>query len=368
MRRSIVVLLLALAASLAACGTSTPSSSSSSTTMPSSSASGHVVSRHSVTGVDQLTSISCPTSTSCEAVGSNALNGEGVVLTVTNGSPGAPHLVAGTKSLLSVSCPTSTTCEAVGVGGGHGVVVPIAGGTPGAPQVVQGVTTLQAVSCSSASMCQAGGRGTASGAVSMGTVVHGVYATTSVNAIDCPGTDCTGVASTSNGKYNDVLVPVAGGIPGPFRVVPPGTSTFSAIDCPTASSCVVVGRGLRDVKGKNTPEAVVLTVNGGKPGRLVGVADSATLLLQAVGCGHGSSDCVAVGTTGSAAGATAAGATASGHGVFLSVSGGTPGSLQSVGGSPVALTGISCPTASTCEAVGDGSGSAAAVVLTLSTS
>ncbi len=90
-----------------------------------------------MSGVDQLTSISCPTATLCEAVGSNALNGEGVVVTVTKGSPGAPHLVTGTKSLLSVSCPKSTACEAAGVGGGHGVVVPITAGIPGTPQVVR---------------------------------------------------------------------------------------------------------------------------------------------------------------------------------------------------------------------------------------
>ena len=315
-------------------------------------------------GVGQLTSISCPTATLCEAVGSNALNGAGVVVTITKGSPGAPHVVSGTKALLSVSCPTSTTCEAVGVGGGHGVVVPITSGTPGTPAVVQGATTLQTVSCSSATVCVAGGRGTASGAVSTGTAVHPVFATTSVNSIDCPATNCTSVASTSNGKYNDVLVPVTAGTPGTFRVVPPGSSTFSAIACPSSTSCVVVGRGVHRVKGKNTPEAVLLAVSGGKPGRLVGVADSATLLLQAVACGPGSHDCVAVGTNGSPSGATAPV-----HGVFLSVSGGDPGPLESVAGPPVALDGIACPTASTCEAVGESStASAAAVVVTLSTS
>jgi hypothetical protein len=359
------VLVLALAASLAACGTSSPSSTSTSTSSPSSAATvGHVVSSHTVTGVDQLTSIACPTTTLCEAVGSNALNGEGVVVTVTKGTPSAPHLVAGTKSLLSVSCPTSTACEAAGVGGGHGIVVPITGGNPGTPQVVQGMTTLQTISCSSASACQAGGRGTASGAVSMGAVVHGVFGTTSVNGIDCPDASCTSVASTSNGKYNDVLVPVtAAGIPGTYQVVPPGTSTFSAIACPTADSCVVVGRGVRDVKGKNTPEAVVLSVNSGKPGGLAGVTDSAALLLQAVACGPGSRACIAVGTNGSASGATA-----SGKGVFLSISGGVPGSLQSMTGPPVALDGVACPTASTCEAVGDASSGAGAVVVTLSVS
>ena len=361
MRRSIVVLVLALAAAaaLSACGTSSPSSTSTSTSSPSTA--GHVVSSHSVSGVDQLTSISCPTASLCEAVGSNALNGEGVVVTVTKGSPGVPHLVSGTKSLLSVWCPTSAACEAVGVGGGHGVVVPITGGTPGTPQVVSDVTTLQTISCSSTSECLAGGRSPDSGVVSTGSSVHGVFGTTSVNAVSCPAASCTSVASTSNGKYNDVLVPVTAGNPGSFRVVPPGTSTFSAIDCPTASSCVVVGRGVHDLKGKNTPEAVVLTVNSGKPGRLVGVTDSATLLLQAVACAPGGGTCVAVGTDGSASNA------ASAHGVFLGISGGVPGSLQSVA-DPVALDGIACPTASTCEAVGNAGTNGAALVVTLSTS
>ena len=178
------------------------------------------------------------------------------------------------------------------------------------------------------------------------------------NAIDCPGTNCTSVASTSNGKYNDVLVPVTAGTPGTFRVVPPGTSTFSAIDCTTATSCVVVGRGVRNVKGKNTPEAVVLSVNGGKPGHLVGVTDSTALLLAAVACPPGSNHCIAVGTNGSAA----TGGTGSPHGAVLSVAGGVPGSLQSMAGAPVSLTGIACPTTNTCEAVGNQSGGAAVVV------
>jgi hypothetical protein len=118
----------------------------------------------------------------------------------------------------------------------------------------------------------------------------------------------------------------------------------------------VVGRGVHDVKGKNTPQAVVLTVNSGNPGGLVGVTDSATLLLQAVACAPGSRACVAVGTNAAPA-----------HSVFLSVSGGVPGSLQSVA-APVALDGIACPTASTCEAVGNGGTNGAAVVVTLSTS
>ena len=148
MRRSLVVLMLALAASLAACGSSSPSSTTS-TSSSSSSTVAHVTARHTVAGVGQLTSISCPTATLCEAVGSNALNGAGVVVTITKGSPGAPHVVSGTKALLSVSCATSTSCEAVGVGGGHGVVVPITqryprypGGSPGRDDAADGLVLL----------------------------------------------------------------------------------------------------------------------------------------------------------------------------------------------------------------------------------
>jgi hypothetical protein len=93
----------------------------------------------------------------------------------------------------------------------------------------------------------------------------------------------------------------------------------------------------------------------------VGVTNSATLLLQAVACAPRSHACVAVGTNGSVSNAAPA------HGVFLSVSGGVPGSLQSVA-APVALDGIACPTASTCEAVGNAGTNGAAVVVTLSIS
>ena len=238
MRRSIVVLVLALAALQPLGVWDVLALVHLHVTSPPSTA-GHVVSSHSVSGVDQLTSISCPTATLCEAVGSNALNGEGVVVTVTKGSPGdaAPRerdevppvgLVSHLHHLRGCRRRWRSRCRRAD----HG-------GTPGTPQVVQDVTTLQTISCSSTSECLAGGRSPDSGVVFTGTAVHGVFGTTSVNAVSCPDADCTSVASTSNGKYNDVLVPVTAGIPGNFRVVPPGTSTFSAIACSTASSCVV---------------------------------------------------------------------------------------------------------------------------------
>ena len=359
MRRSVVALVAGLGALFSACGSGTSSTSST------SSSTGHVAYSHTVTGVDDLYGISCPTATSCEAVGANALDGQGIVVTVTNGSPGTPHTVSGTKAIRSVSCATPTTCEAVGTGQGHGVVLSVTGGIPSTPEPVGDMSTFEAISCFTASACQAGGRAGTVGAVTSGPpTVSTVAGTTSVNGLACPdSTTCESVASTSNGKLNDVLVPLTGGIPGAFQVVPPGTSTFAGIACVSSSNCVAVGRGIRVANGRNTPEAVVLSVANGKPGKLTSVPSSSAALLQAVACGpsHG---CEAVGTDGplSAEGG------ATGHGVFLSVTGGVPGTVDSVSGAPLVLNGIACPTANTCEAVGTTGASGPAVVVTLSLS
>jgi hypothetical protein len=171
------------------------------------------------------------------------------------------------------------------------------------------------------------------------------------------------VASTSNGKLNDVLVALTGGIPGAFQVIPPGTSTFSGIACPSSNNCVAVGRGIRSANGQNTPEAVALSVVNGKPSRLASVPSSSAVLLEAAACGP-TNRCEAVGTNGP----VAAGGGTTGHGVFLSVTGGLPGPVRSVSGPPLVLYGIACPTANICEAVGTSGSSGPAVVVTLSLS
>lgn len=356
MRRSVVALVAGFGTLFAACG-----GSSSSSTTPTD----HVAYSHTVTGVDDLYGISCPTATSCEAVGASSLDGQGIVVTITNGSPGTPHTVSGTKAIRSVSCATPTTCEAVGNGQGHGVALTVTGGIPSNPESVGDVSTFQAISCFTSSACQAGGRAGTIGAVTSGPPnVRTVAGTTSINSLFCPdSTTCESVASTSNGKLNDVLVPLTGGIPEAFRVVPPGTSTFTGIACASSSTCVAVGRGIRNTNGRNTPQAVVLSVTNGTPGKLVNLPSSSTVLLQAVTCGP-SRSCEAVGTDGplkSEGGAT-------GHGVFLSLAGGVPGPVRSVSGAPLVLNGISCPTVSTCEAVGTSGSSGPAVVVTLSLS
>ena len=358
MRRSIAAVVVGLGALLAACGGTSSSTSSSTTT-------DHVAYSHTVTGVGDLYGISCPTATSCEAVGASSLDGQGIVVTITNGSPGTPHTVSGTKAIRSISCATPTACEAVGIGQGHGLVLSVTGGIPSTAEPVGDMSTFQAISCFTASACQAGGRAGTAGAVTSGPpTVRPVAGTTSVNGLACPdSTTCESVASTSNGKLNDVLVPLTGGIPGAFQVVPPGTSTFTSIACPGSNSCVAVGRGIRAANGRNTPEAVALSVANGKPGKLTSIPSSSVTLLQAVACGP-SQRCEAVGTNGT----LAAGGGATGHGVFLSVTNGLAGPVHSVSDVPLVLYGIACPTATTCEAVGTSGSKGPAVVVTLSLS
>ena len=90
--------------------------------------------------------MTCPTASVCVAVGTTipaAGENEGVVVTITGGTPGSAQPVPNTAVLHSVACPTATNCEAVGENyppfpSGQGVAVTITSGTPGSAQAVPG--------------------------------------------------------------------------------------------------------------------------------------------------------------------------------------------------------------------------------------
>jgi hypothetical protein len=90
--------------------------------------------------------------------GSNSL-GQGMVVPITNGSPGTAQAVSGTiYALQGVACPSGTTCEAVGYNSSfQGAVVPVTNGTPGTAQAVSGTSQLFGVACPSATTCEAVG-------------------------------------------------------------------------------------------------------------------------------------------------------------------------------------------------------------------
>jgi hypothetical protein len=70
-----------------------------------------------VLGTVRLSSVACRTANTCEAVGYSTITGnaEGVVVPITNGTPGTARVVPGTALLFGVACRSATTCEAVGV-------------------------------------------------------------------------------------------------------------------------------------------------------------------------------------------------------------------------------------------------------------
>jgi hypothetical protein len=125
-------------------------------------------------GGGRLTALSCPNSSMCEAVGTDA-NGQGTFATAIRAgttwtwtkSVGVPPGPEGIAGLLSVSCPTTSSCVAAGAdGSGHGVVVtgspvgvdwrwtavsPLVGGS------LEGLS-MDGIACGAAGSCVAVGR------------------------------------------------------------------------------------------------------------------------------------------------------------------------------------------------------------------
>ncbi len=348
-RRALSAFLLGSAALVAACGSGTPTR-----------AAGTVTATRMVPGLELLSAIACPTVDWCEAVGATAVNGEGAVMSITQGKSGPRHLVPGTKALTAVSCSSKASCVAVGVGGGHGVIVALQSGSPGSPEPALGMSTFSSLACVGTA-CEAGGRSQSVGAIASGpSAVLTVPGTTSVNGVDCwrPAT-CTAIASTSNGKYNDVLVSLFGNSLSPLRIVPPGTSTFGGISCHGSVDCVVVGQGSAKVGNRLVQEAVVVDVESGMPQHLFHLPGSNATALRAVDC-PASTVCEAVGATASQGAAGTAQ-----RGVFLAVIGGTPGPLGFVPGKSVELNGISCPSTTLCQAVGENEKTRTGEIVTL---
>ncbi len=209
-----------------------------------------------VAGTTYLYSVACPSATSCLAVGYYQMafppTGmvQGVVVPITNGISGTPQVVSGTSVLSGMACPSATTCEAVGYNAlGQVVVVPITNGTPGTAQVVAGTSFLSGVACPSATTCFAVGYNEI-GQGSEGVVVpitNGIPGTPQVvsgiedlGSVACPtATTCLAVGTNNSGG---VLVPITNGIPGTHLVVA-GTTSLAGVACGSASTCEAVGHG-----------------------------------------------------------------------------------------------------------------------------
>jgi hypothetical protein len=295
-----------------------------------------------------LYGVACPSASSCEAVGSNETLTAGVVVPITNGTPGNPITVPGI-GLNAVTCQSASSCEAVGSNGadfGDGVVVAITNGIPGTPIIVPGVQ-LTGVACQSASSCEAVGQSTHEIDGVVVAITNGIPG----NPITVPGASdlyavaCQSASSCEAGGENTagtagVVVPITNGILGaPIAV--PGGDYLDGVACPSASSCEAIGSYGNYV-------AVVVPITNGTPGTPIDVPNDDGDELDALAC-QSASSCQAVG-----------------NGV-VPITGGTPGTPIVAPGSPI-LRGVGCQSATRCEAVGTVTNSYVGVVVSISTS
>ena len=359
-----------------------------------------------------FTSLSCSSVGNCLAVGvtPNGSNGWMPVMAVaSNGTWGTTvnvvlpsgHSTSGDSSdLSSVSCISASSCEAVGTyetagGDAEGMVVPIevsgasaAQGTAIELPLPTGATQaeLEGVSCTSTA-CTAVGESDAgplvatnaagSWASAIASVPAASTAAVELLAVSCPATgpcEAVGVYNEGFSTY-DWAIQVSAGVPGspedvnlPSDFVPtnlvldqgegsmiPYVNLYGldSVSCPSAGACTAAGT----YTTANSTVAITVPIGGGTPAGVVEVGGSAAngAMLDSIWCSD-ASDCV-VGGVSEAAGPVYSAGTAI-------ESGGDWSGLASLPGAPSesdaaqAVTSLTCADAGACEAAGFASTSA----------
>jgi hypothetical protein len=247
-----------------------------------------------------LYGVSCPSTTSCVAVGGD--DSGPFTVTETDGTWGTaeqitmpagltgPNFEVPTVSLLGVSCTAVGSCVAVGEGwdtsgqnqaaiaatetAGHwGQAVVIA--PPTAPSSPNARVLLEGVSCAAGGSCLAVGDNEGHGPFAAGdtggawgqsaSVPPPAGATNSaLLGVSCPAGSCLAVGEAGIGGENLPMVSAeSGGTWTQVAVEPPTGATFgelTGISCPTAEACVAVGLAESAADG-GTP----LVYGGGAP-------------------------------------------------------------------------------------------------------
>ena len=299
-----------------------------------------------VTGTGFLSDVSCVGSMMCFAVGENAAYSNGVVVPITNGSPGTAGSVASTSFLTNIACASSTNCFALGYSFGptnaNGTVVPITNGVVGtgsqvATQVSGVITVFNGIACTSSTACLGVGQSANPGVGAVIPITSGVpgsvstvAGTLNLQGIACPASGtCYAVGWNSLATGNSfvgVIVPITNGSPGSASTVA-GTDSLWGIACSTSSACFAVG--------ERSGVGVVVPITNGSPGSVSTVTGAGK--LTGIACPT-SNTCLAVTSNGSV-------------GAVVPITNGSPGSVSTVVGTTL-LARIACPSSSTCYAVG----------------
>jgi len=352
------MLVTGLTALLGLCGLTAGGAAASAASAATSVAARHDGSATTVSGLNTLDAIACPTAKACVAVGSNtALTGaRSVAINAATGAVKAwPGSVAG-GFLDAVACPVATRCVAVSDDAVETVAVSNAAlKLTGTVKASSGITAMDAIACAGSAACYAVGfQGTefASKALlvkisAAGKILSTVTSAggTGIGAIACPSARTCLLAEHT--KTAELAVPLTGGRLGTARAFPAGTFV-QAVSCYGAKLCYALG-GHISTGPVRTNEMFPLnpkTAAVGKPISLGGFSG------DGLDC-YSATQCVVVGFTGSGATAVASVVTV------------TKGKVGAVTHYPSyePFDSAGCATAKLCYAVGPGKASGTAVVV-----
>jgi hypothetical protein len=208
----------------------------------------------------EFSAISCPATTSCEAVGSYSTNAQspGTVLAERwNGTAWAiqstPSLTGG-GSLDGVSCPSASLCIAVGNFNNDNNLAEEWNGTKWSEQTIPaGQDLLSSVSCPSTTYCVAVGStfvdkpyaliwdGSTWKSVSIPAPANELSGLAAISCFSSSACTATGSGLASSGQ--NVLVERWNGTKWAIQTAPNrGTeSQLAAVSCPSATSCTAIG-------------------------------------------------------------------------------------------------------------------------------
>ncbi len=310
------------------------------------------------TTVDALTSVSCAVGAACSALGTYSGSGDQDDQTLTAGWDGSSWSVQGGQAggtkypeLGSVSCAAANDCEAVGAG---------AEGFNGATWSAQHLpgAGLSGVSCPAAPACV--GVGDSAADTYNGTAwtsQHGVTTPNGGSAAQLTAVSCwSSAACEAVGSYTTaggIVVPLAVGYDGttwsaqqtPTLATTDTTSSLAAVSCSRRGACTAVGSDAGGVLVEREGAGGWTTQSAPNPGGATAPSITAPG-LTGVSCPT-AKECVAVGSYTTLGGNTAA---------FAEVWNGTNWRLQPTprtdSDTDTSLSTITCPSRAKCFAAG----------------
>jgi hypothetical protein len=266
-----------------------------------------------------LASVSCSAAGVCTAVGTSTSSSPAKTLAVRlKVTPFAsswpaqttPNPAGSSESRLEgASCPTATSCTAVGYNVASGVGQPLVESWNGSEWTIQALTLpsgaqggrLEGVSCTSASACTAVGyyvnaggtnvplveRWNGSEWTTQSAVAPGGSTRATLHEVSCASsTDCWAVGESENAsKEVSALAEHWNGSSWSLGSLPGSLSTLTSVSCSSASWCAAVGTGrhVEHWNGSSWSDRVAPAPNGVEAASLKGVSCVSATNCTAVG-------------------------------------------------------------------------------------